>query len=300
MLYTLDIVMIIVIILGIALIIYTQMNKMNKKSSNNNSNDNFIVKFKKTFGLKTINEVIERFEGDIVFNTIDDIIKNMNEYLKYVAPDVDMNEINSLLRENGLDKTAETILNEHKNINSSIFTQKFEVITTIIYFNIYNSFKSNNEEEINQKLRINFIILIHYSNIVNKIKHPSLEIILADDFMTNDVMHIYFRTSNNKNIPFSSAIEVKGGNDTCFTENKLCKTTKNISKYITDNKTNIISYLNDIDKIIKLYFLKFLFDLNNIDNNGNPISSPITLPIKITDDISTIIQRIFSGNIQVF
>jgi hypothetical protein len=289
--------MIIVIILGVAIIVYI---KMNKQSSNNNSNDNFVDKFKKAFGLKTISDVTERFEGDIVFNTIDDIIKNMNEYLKYVAPDVDMNEINSLLRENGLDKTAETILNEHKNINSSIFTQNFQVINTIIYLNIYNSFKSNNEEEINQKLRINLIIIIHYSNIVNKIKQPSLEIILADDFMTNDVMHIYFRTSNNKNIPFSSAIELNGVDDTCLTENKLCKTTKNISKYIIDNKTNIISYLNDIDKMIKLFILKFLFDLNNIDNNGNPISSPIILPIKITDDISISTQRFFSNNIQLF
>jgi hypothetical protein len=267
------------------------------KKNNKSSNDDFIYKFKKTFGLKTVSDVSERFEGDIVFNTLDDVTKNIKEYLKYAASSVDMNEINSLLKNNGLNKTAETIFDEHKNLDSDKFISKLQ-IAPIIQSNLYNSFKYNNEEEINKKFRINVIILIHFTNLqINKQKNSSAEIILNDDFMTNNNLIFYIRTSNNKNIPFSSATEILDDTDDmdvtdCYENNILCKHILDINKLITDNKTFYINNLENGNKLIKLSFVKFLFDLNNIDNNGNPISSPINIPDKINTDF-TELQKIF-------
>ena len=306
MLSTIDIVMIIIIVVSIAIIVYIKMNKNNDTNTQKSKVDKLLEDSKKALNLKTTDDVSESFYGNIVFNTLEDITQNMSEYLKYASPDTDMNEINSLLKENGLNKTAQTIFDEHKTLDSLKFVDQFNLLK-IIDYNVYNSFKYTNEDEIKKYLRLNTIVLQHYVNIyynkklntdeavrraMNNI--TSIEMILNNDFMTNDIFTYYIRTSNNKNIPFSDAIENPSNSDSlCYLPDKLCKISKSTSEFITTNKSNFLKKLDDYNKINKLHFIKYLFDLNNIDNNGNEISSPIAVPPKILDEIKTIETKLY-------
>ena len=309
MLSTLEIVLIIVIIVSIILIVYIKINNQPINNQPKMDSDTLIKNTPIVLGIKTTDGK-EKFANNVLFKTLDDITQNMIEYLKYAAPTIDMNDINSLLIKNGLNKTADTIFKEHKELDSIKFIKKFK-IQTIISLNTLNSYKNTDNQEIEKYYKSNDIILVDYINKIfqkyinsgnkddsnmystGKYTITFIDLIINNDYMTSDRLIIYYRTSNNTNIPFSDAVEKEHDVDfECYSPNKLCKTTtKKYSEFINVHKEIVRSMLEDNEKLIKLLIVKYLFELNKIDNNGDLIASSIEVPSNILTDIDTIRNR---------
>jgi hypothetical protein len=293
MLSTLEIGLIIFILVIVGLIVYTLFNRKNEiqKLLNNVT---------KAFGIKTA-KTSENFGTDVVFNTIEDTIKNMNEFIKYLAPNIDIENINKLLKEYNLNKTAQTIFDEHKDMDPNKY---YQVLSFDIIFNIglINSIIIN-ENDIENIMRLHTIILITFAKLMinyllkidQNIKQTyggidKLTLEINEDYMTSENITIYARTTNNENISINNAEEhtylffnKETGNETetlkCFSTEKLCKTTSSINENIKQIKDESIDFIiKNKDKILQFYnllFVKMLFDFNNTANDGTTIATPI-------------------------
>ena len=76
------------------------------------------------FGVKLTEQFkVEKYEAEPLFKVQNDIVKNMNVFIKYAYPKLNMDEINKILKDNGLNKTLTEIFNDKKNLTkyASIF-----------------------------------------------------------------------------------------------------------------------------------------------------------------------------------
>ncbi len=251
---------------------------LNKKSDTSNTSDKseidkLLENVTKLFNNKTNNGVSDTFSQDIVFNSLDDVTKNMMLFLTYALPNINIDKINELLNGYGLNKKAQTIFEENKDLDSLEFIKKFNISNLIDNYSA-NSFVMN--KEANKYLRLYFIIMINFFNLKSQKEQSkglarntvvNVNIELDPDFMTNDILGVYYRTISNKGTSIKEAKIVNGSIDKvpdCLTTTKLCKRSVNINEIIPNETLNfMLANIEDINKLNNLLFVKYLFRLNN-------------------------------------
>ncbi len=304
MLSTFNIVMIIIIILMLSLIGYIMI--IDKKPSQIKS---LLDNLTKVFNIKINEKTSENFDTNIVFNTLDDATKNMGELLKYAVPTIDMNEINKSLKDNGLDKTAESIFEEHKYMDSIQYLKVFN-LAGLMRLNAYNSF-TKPDNEIIDYIKLYFLTLSIITNLyitkniqtyadvktrLNGVEYIKTE--FDEDFLKNDIINVYRRTSKNENVSIDNA------NEQCQTtewtnDNTLCKQILDLNKFINEQKQIAKDNIDDINKLFKLLVVKYLFDLNNVKTDGTLVDTPINVPTNITNDIDNLKNKLETNNITI-
>ncbi len=294
MLSTIEIVLLIVIIIiiGLAIYIITRHNIDNKTK--------LLIALEnitKTFGLKTEeNFSQENLDTNIVFNNGEDVVKNMPTFIEYAFNGIDLNEIDKILKENGLNKTALQIFDEHKNDAYNNFKTKFNLLSLLSLYSNY--LFEGTDQEIKDKIKLYFIVMLAFNNKIepiNSIQLPKTitdegntytvdktNLVLNNDYQTSDNLILYLRTNLNNSIKLEDAIVSNSiNNDECFIPTKLCKNTTSIQKIIDENKTKAINNMSDIKRLFNLLFSKNLFNLNNTTIPDNIITEITTLTTKL-------------------
>jgi hypothetical protein len=300
MLSTLDIVLIIFIIVCIILIGYNIINKKNKTDEKDEKDgiDILLNNVDKYFNIKKTN-TNDKFTNEVIFNTLEDVTKNMVLFIKYMCPSIDIKKIDELLKENGLNKTVEIIFDEHKNMDSFKYLDVFNIIP-LSTLNVYNLFTYQNDDEIKKYLRLYLIVFYSYIKLlVNKKLQTNanfkterggidkVEYEFNSDYLTNDLINIYIRTALNNNTPIGQAETVGDKHmNNCYNTNKLCKYSGSMNDLLKTLKPIVKDNINDINKLFNLLFVKYLFDLNNVNNDGTTITKPIILSNTVINEIS--------------
>ncbi len=286
------VVIVIAIIVTVLVIKYTKKSKTKSSLPNGTtttpvSNLDYALKnVIKAFDIKT---TAEHFTDiGITFRNANDLMSNMMEFITIALPNLDINEINKILLDNGLNKTAQQIFDEHKNDNYAEYKSKFNVLS-IISDNRFNLL-TGTDEEIKNKIRLFLIIVTAYVNIIDQgnllgesgyVKVPyditlpdsstvtisQIYMTINNDWATNEELTIYTNTDLNRNIPYSDAVEKHQVSERygCLT-NKLCKETTTLTDIINHWKTNASGLEKDIHDYINLKFAISLFKLN-----GTPV-----------------------------
>ncbi len=220
------------------------------------------------------------------FNNVTDLKTNMMQFINIAFPNIDINEVNKILSDNGLNKTAQQIFDEHKNDDYVDYKSKFN-IPMLMQENRFNLL-TGTDEEIKKKILIYMIVQVAYITIVDpaailtdgnfgytKLPYTitlpdsstatisQLLMYVNNDWETNDNMSIYIRTDLNSNIDFANAVENNPLLDKSCLTNKLCKFTESISGIINNMKKDVAGLEQDIHDYINLKFAIMLFKLND-------------------------------------
>jgi hypothetical protein len=222
-------------------------------------------------------------DTDIIFKKPNDIVANMITFCDYTFPKMNINDINSILKENGLNKTAQEIFNEHKDDTFDTFKLSFNFIDLMLYY-AYIMLNDIDKTVVKDNIRLYIITYFSFFNIQNNkiLELPTdildsdktnytiktINIIINKDYKTSDEIVFYSVTNMNENIPFSSAKEVPSKDQNilindCLTKD-LCKNTKLINYDITTASDEIKK------QIIKLFNLRFAMNLFNLNNTSIP------------------------------
>jgi hypothetical protein len=166
--------------------------------------------------------------------------------------------------------------------------------------NVYNLFTYQNDDEIKKYLRLYLIVFYSYIKLlVNKKLQTNanfkterggidkVEYEFNSDYLTNDLINIYIRTALNNNTPIGQAETVGDKHmNNCYNTNKLCKYSGSMNDLLKTLKPIVKDNINDINKLFNLLFVKYLFDLNNVNNDGTTITKPIILSNTVINEIS--------------
>ncbi len=124
----------------------------------------------------------ENFTTDIVYDSIDKIIDNLESYINTYYPSLDINEMNRLITQySGVNKTISQFISENRNINNSDYIFSLLGQMSAIIF-----FTSNNET---------YMVLsgIGFVNIINLNKRiGDYKAIYLDDYDVKKDFIIYF------------------------------------------------------------------------------------------------------------
>jgi hypothetical protein len=233
---------------------------------------------------------VENFEvtssnvDTIVFNTKDDIINNMMDFFGYLYPKMNSNDINNLLQQYNNNKTMQEILNENKNkiyIEDIPYSVMYE---DYVYDETDNSKIADNIRafkliiilisSINLKYNINdFInsVLIDSNRTLpsNKSNITYINIVVPNDFKTNNIMRTYFKTNYTEDLQITNEEPSWNGSNgiECLTS-QLCTIGADID--IQNNYINPLGKwaVNNMDKIkmqFNLSMVHYLLQLNGSD-----------------------------------
>jgi hypothetical protein len=274
MLSTFDIIMIIFIIVGIALAVYllTRPKEPEKTPIQKLFDEALDV-----FGIKLRENLKqERFTVPRVFYTLDDIPKNMPTFIKYAFPKLDMNEVNTLLQQYGVNKTANQIFENNKDLTYDQFKNgdKFGDIQEIFYFYSYIIFEDTDINNVMDSLRLLIIIGLTLEgfkykkskNLPNNITDINYE--LQKDFSLQGDIKMYLVTNLNTNMNDNDTKLILESNDKetsnvqeCLTT-KLCNTKIKLEDDFEKQKKLAIANMTDFKRFFILGFVNGLFQLN--------------------------------------
>jgi hypothetical protein len=214
-----------------------------------------------------------------ILKTGSDIINNMIFFCDYAFPKLNIDNINTLLKDNNINLTAQQIFEKHKNDNFTKFADKFSFVSLfkIYYLLIFNE---DTETEFVNNLRLYFIIYLVYENmyINSNLEYPTdidlndkkyilnyINLQISKDYKTNDVISLYMKTNNNKNIPIEDAKLFKMKNyKECLTS-ILCKRETIIYKSLFDIRLVVKQNIDIINRFFDLGFTIALSVLEDIE-----------------------------------
>jgi hypothetical protein len=224
------------------------------------------------------------------FNNASDMLTNMIQFIRIAFPNIKIDEINKILTDNGLNKTAQQIFDEHKNDNYAEFKSKFN-IPLLMSINRF-ALLTGTDKEIKDKILLYIIVYSAYINIIDPtivLKNDLFDYItlpyditlpdsstatisqiyltLNNDWNTNDNLTIYTNTNLNSSIGYSNAVEKEVTMDKSCLTTELCKSKISLSGLINMWKSSVAGLENDIYEYVNLMFAVGLFELN-----GTPIT----------------------------
>ncbi len=209
---------------------------------------------------------INTLENPLIFNSDAVVVNNLYEFIKFIMPNININNVNKLLIDNGLNKTIEQILSEHRNDNpKSVF---YKLILINIYGKyILNTAKLTNKEEIETQMKINNLI-VHY--LLIQIFPVSNELLVNNDYLTSDNITIYYKNNDYQN---REKEQISLTNINTDLLNK-CSTLKFCYVINPENETfldfherthlRVLPILDDANKSVELTLVQSLFNLENI------------------------------------
>ena len=293
--YIYIIIVVAVILIGIGIYFLTKPSKTTTPTSSTSSTspksptDTLLDNVSTAFGVNLIQPFKqENFDITPIFSTQQDIITNMNEFIKYAFPKANMDEINKLLSDNNLKKTAETIFNEHKNDTYVDFTKNFLIneLLDIYYVVLYDE---PNSKEVAKNVRLYIIVKAILGNLdlkdkkgetINNNVVNDLYLEMPNDYKTRDNILIYVRTNINKNIPINQVIDVTDNNENECLTTSLCKIDININDTLNNVRRDLSQVMNDFKRIFILTFSVSLFKLNNT-----------SVPTNLIDEMNAFIDK---------
>jgi hypothetical protein len=234
------------------------------------------------FGIKTS----DNFTNDVIFNNQSDVIRNMSKFSEYAFPELDKNEVNKILNDNGISKTMDDIFEEHKNDSYDDFNEKFNILSLMQIYSHIIIINDNADDY----LRLIIIVFVFLENLLMKkditlpvevelsqtpqnfVTLTEIDMELSADFRINKDVILYLRTNLNENIDVKDAIDI---NDTVQTETetepeiyndcytiKLCKNTLNLDDSFLKYQEIVLDNLEDVKIYCYLNFASSLFALN--------------------------------------
>ncbi len=219
----------------------------------------------------------------------------MSTFLEYAFPKLDLKEIDKILKDNGLDKTALQILDENKNVNYDNFKNIFNFQLLFFFYNYYLC--EGTEQEIKDNMRLFLIVKVAFNKIDNIFyKLPmtftfennqytltKVDVLLDNDFKTSDNIDYILKTNLNENIPLDQA-EDKLDDDSNYCMVKLCKYSKSLQKVIDHFKTDAMNNMTDIKRAFNISLSINLFMLNNTQVPTNISSEYYNLREKLKNN----------------
>jgi hypothetical protein len=248
-----------------------------------NKSKNALINMVKRSGIKEINNFTNKENYDAnLYLSLDDIRKDPLGYINTVCGGIafNFNDINIILKENGIEKTAEEILENNKiDIDKLIYPQNSSVpyILMALCQGYSLSDACINNETVSKYSIINYFIKgINILNSLQYLRYPNFVRLsyteIKDDYITADYITIYYRDYKNKDVPINEAVINDGIEKNCG-NGKLCYSelpnTKNLT--MTELIKNILPDLLPFKDIIKslcdLLFAKQLIILYKNDYN---------------------------------
>lgn len=299
MLKTIQIVMIVVAIIAVAVAIYFLTRPKDDKSSSSSPTtqapksgiQKLLDDALGIFGIKTKDSFKqERFTDPPTFKTLDDIPKYMPTFFKYAFPRIDMEEVNALLKQYGVNKTAEQIFKDKEGLSFEVFTSdnKFGDITEMLDLYSYIIFEDNDINNVMNSFRLIMVIVIAILSFKAK-KEFNLPIdkfpVNGEDYNITDYyfelpsdfefntkyIKMYMMTNLNKNLNdnntklvFESTEKEIKNIPECLTT-KLCNIKISIEDAFKEQKELAIKHMKNIKRFFKLGLVSSLLQLNGTD-----------------------------------
>lgn len=282
---------IICLIIAIIVAVYILLKKNDssnpEKSKTQILLDNVAKAFNLTGGEKFLNENF--VDVNVVFKNLDDIKNNMMTFLEYACPEMNIDEINSLLKEYGVNKTMQQIFDEHKNDNTTTYFNNFKLFEYVLFPYTNVLFKETDDNKMLENFRLYMIVFLAIQTIYTKNLYNfpfnrnyggteytinNIELQLSPDYKTNNIVSLYLRTNNNKDISLDNAIDALGEiepgkiSDRCLS-NILCKNSVDIAKdFITPRKNKAVVNMINVIKYFNLSIVLGLLKLNGSDTTN--------------------------------
>ncbi len=292
--YIKDILLLIIIfIILLVLMFIIKPQPISGKFNDSQKAENAVKEFINRLGIKTVDKFTnykKEYFSDKVYLSSDDISEDPVDFMRIVCGGINFNydDIYSILKQNGLDKRPEVILNEKKNNIDKFFYNKSNKNYPLVLLALCTTYNladmGTNDLDAAKYSFINYLLkAIFISNIFHIDVSPDTTLEINEDYLTSDKIKIYFRNSKNKDVPISQATKgEKFDGSFYYVEIPDSESIPNLIKNIAPD---IIKVSKNIITLANLLFARKLIILN--ENNVDAI-----IPESITNSFNSNLKEL--------
>ena len=205
----------------------------------------------------------ENFAFDGVYNNLEDILSNFEDFINTYFPKINLGKINDLLKSYNIHFTIQNIMENNKptNIHNSIASS--------LYFSLIKY--DDNKQELGNLALIGIILLYNiYLNDSTSKYYKDLRPLnpyfsYNTDYKTTNELRLYFNTDNNKDTEHELVAPHYLMNSAKCINNNLCYTILDKILELDENSSDIIkNNYNDIENFIYINLIHDIRDYLDI------------------------------------